>query len=393
MKKITNIVLIALATLLLASLVAFRAGAAPAADMEKEFANPPESARLRCFWWWLNGNVTKEAITRDLEEMRAKGLGGALIFDAGGAGGGGSGAAGATPAGPQFGSAAWRELFRHALREADRLGIEIGLNIQSGWNLGGPDVKPEEAAKVFTWAETRIEGGRAISVALPKPASVRHDFYRDVAVLAWPAPHDSARREIHASSSSENYGPEKAADGDETSFWASNGKTEGEGPRPGREEWLEIASTQAMTITGTTVKPRPGYGPKQCELQARGDDGVWKKIAGFSMTASEAKSIETGPVTARAFRLLISSSYDPKYPKAPRNVQVAEWRLHGVGPVANRRPIQNLAAKTASVECGGSNPATTYLLNDAPPTPGEEDALAAAVIDLTGKMTAGRLQW
>ena len=24
-------------------------------------------ARLRCYWWWLNGNVTKEAITRDLD--------------------------------------------------------------------------------------------------------------------------------------------------------------------------------------------------------------------------------------------------------------------------------------------------------------------------------------
>jgi hypothetical protein len=33
-------------------------------------------------------------------------------------------------------------LFLHALREADRLGVEISLNIQSGWNLGSPTVTP-----------------------------------------------------------------------------------------------------------------------------------------------------------------------------------------------------------------------------------------------------------
>jgi hypothetical protein len=38
------------------------------------FANPPRPARLRAYWWWLNGNVTKAAITRDLEEMAAKGF-------------------------------------------------------------------------------------------------------------------------------------------------------------------------------------------------------------------------------------------------------------------------------------------------------------------------------
>ena len=49
------------------------------------FANPPQEARLRCYWWWLNGNTNQATITRDLEEMKAKGYGGALLVDAGGA--------------------------------------------------------------------------------------------------------------------------------------------------------------------------------------------------------------------------------------------------------------------------------------------------------------------
>jgi hypothetical protein len=51
--------------------------------LERGWADPPPGARVRAYWWWLNGNVTKEAITRDLEEMKAKGFGGALICDAG----------------------------------------------------------------------------------------------------------------------------------------------------------------------------------------------------------------------------------------------------------------------------------------------------------------------
>src|SRR4030042_4030654 len=56
-----------------------------AATLEEGFRRPPQSAGVRCFWWWLNGNVTKEAITRDLEAMKARGFSGALIVDAGGA--------------------------------------------------------------------------------------------------------------------------------------------------------------------------------------------------------------------------------------------------------------------------------------------------------------------
>ena len=123
--------------------------------LERGFAQPPPEARLRAYWWWLNGNVTKAAITRDLEQMAAKGFGGALICDAGGADQDGNDR---VPHGPTFFSPEWRELYRHALREADRLGLEMSLNIQSGWNLGGPMVKPEDAPKRLVWSEVEVTG-------------------------------------------------------------------------------------------------------------------------------------------------------------------------------------------------------------------------------------------
>ena len=153
-----------------------------AATLDDGFANPPLSARTRAYWWWLNGNVTKPAITKDLEWMKQIGMGGGLVFDAGGATQGGHAP---VPAGPVFGSAEWRELFIHALQEADRLGLEIGLNLQSGWTLGGPMVKPELAAKLVTWSETQASGPATLTLKLPTPKTTA-GFYRDTFVLAFP---------------------------------------------------------------------------------------------------------------------------------------------------------------------------------------------------------------
>jgi len=150
-------------------------------SLESGWENPPLNARLRAYWWWLNGNVTKASITRDLEEMKAKGFGGAVLFDANGATQDGNAA---VPHGPTFFTPEWRELYKHTLREADRLGLEISLNIQSGWNLGGPVVTAEDAAKKYVWSEVKISGRSNLQLQLPPPQA-RENFYRDTAVVAF----------------------------------------------------------------------------------------------------------------------------------------------------------------------------------------------------------------
>jgi hypothetical protein len=165
----------------------------PITRLREGFRNPPPQARLRCYWWWLNGNTDEPTITRDLEQMKAKGYGGAILVDAGGATQNGNNP---VPAGPLFGSPAWVKLYTHALREADRLGLEITLNIMSGWNLGGPTVTPEDASKILTFATLDLDGGAPQQVTLPEPA---HDprFYRQIAVLAYPLRHGRALAPQH----------------------------------------------------------------------------------------------------------------------------------------------------------------------------------------------------
>jgi len=85
----------------------------PQLSLKDAWESPPHQARLGAYWWWLNGNVTKEAITRDLEAMKEMGFGSAVIFDADGASQDGNDM---VPAGPTFATPLWRELFKHTDR-------------------------------------------------------------------------------------------------------------------------------------------------------------------------------------------------------------------------------------------------------------------------------------
>jgi hypothetical protein len=155
------------------------------ASLRRQFADPPTSAKLRCYWWWLNGQTTEETITRDLTEMSRKGFGGVLLVDANGASQGGNEN---VPPGPRFGSPAWTKLYLHALKIASQRHLEVTLNATSGWNLGGPDVKPEQAAKLLTWTRTIIKAGQPFDGNLPMPP-IKNGFYRQIAVLAYPLHH------------------------------------------------------------------------------------------------------------------------------------------------------------------------------------------------------------
>lgn len=148
-------------------------------QLENEFKKPPIESQLRCYWWWLNGMTTKATITRDLEQMKDKGYGGASLVDAGSSN---YDVASKTKAGPVFMSPEWMELYQFAVKEADRLGLELSVNVQSGWNPGGPDITPEMAMKKLVYTETEVHGGQQVQVNLPQPET--NLLYHDVVVQA-----------------------------------------------------------------------------------------------------------------------------------------------------------------------------------------------------------------
>lgn len=371
----------------------------PAGTLADGWESPPQDSKLRAYWWWLNGNVTKESITRDLEEMKAKGFGGALICDAGGATQDGNAQ---VPAGPVFMSPEWRELYRHALGVAARLDLEMSLNIQSGWNLGGPCVKPEDAAKKLVWTEATVttESGGAVKLEQPK---ARDGFYRDLFVVAYPAKTGGkTEAELVASSSQDDsHAASAAADGDPATFWVSSGKNPADGPRADRVEWLEVRFAEPIPAEKLTVTGRNGYGPRRCEVMISDDGKNFSKAAeARDLPATGASSFKLAGKPARFFRLSISESHDPTHPKQPRNVQIAEIRIEGGGKTwpsgkeGGTRPIRNWQEKAMARTLHFSAPDTTPLLTDIESIPGERDADPEAVVDLTDKLGAdGSLKW
>jgi hypothetical protein len=143
------------------------------------FAKPPAEARPWVYWFWLNGNISSNGITADLEAMKRVGIGGVLIMEVD------QGA----PVGPaDFMSPQWRDLFKHVAAEARRLGLEVNMNNDAGWNgSGGPWIKPEQAMQKVVWSETNVSGPVHFEAPLAQPETVA-GFYRDIAVLAVPAP-------------------------------------------------------------------------------------------------------------------------------------------------------------------------------------------------------------
>ena len=78
-------------------------------------------------------------------------------------------------------------MIQHAIAEAARLGLEIDLNNDDGWNNGGPWITPDLAMQKLTWTETVVRGPATLSSTLEKPPT-NLDFYRDVAVVAYRTP-------------------------------------------------------------------------------------------------------------------------------------------------------------------------------------------------------------
>jgi hypothetical protein len=172
---------------------AHRADANP---LHATFQTPPPEARPWVYWMVMDGNLTREGITADLEAMKRAGIGGAIFMETD---------QGIARGPMRFMSPPWQELIKHAFQEADRLGLEVALSTGPGWcGTGGPWVKPEQSMQHLVGSETRVKGPAHFDARLSQPSprtpffgegtltpelhKVWKEFYRDVCVLAFPTP-------------------------------------------------------------------------------------------------------------------------------------------------------------------------------------------------------------
>jgi hypothetical protein len=151
-------------------------------SLERAFLHPPESAKSSVFWYWMQGAVSREGITADLEAMKQVGIGGAYLMPIKG------------PANPPYLnpsiqqlSPEWWAMVKFAMQEADRIGIKLAMHDCDGFALaGGPWITPELSMQKVVWLKIEVEGGKAYHDTLPVPQHYK-SYYKDIEILAYPS--------------------------------------------------------------------------------------------------------------------------------------------------------------------------------------------------------------
>ncbi len=386
-------------TLLLPLAMAALLGAAPAparADLPAEFQSPPESARPWVYWFWMNGNITREGITADLEAMHKVGIGGCLIMHVKLGDIGESKLGQMPPDGPvKFMSGEFQNLFRHALAEADRLGMQIDMNNADGFTgSGGPWVPVEKSMKKLVWTETDLSGERMIVEKLPQPETLL-DFYRDVAVVAFPRQASLTDQMKGAgatySAPAKNFRPEAVADGD------SSTRTPVWQPADGKTPTLLVSfdqpySADTLILEGLNI----GRGRPTATLDVSDDGRSFRPVGEICLKwypAAPTNTARFDSCTARHFRLTFA-------PNCPQ-VSVADIALGLSNKVHYWEPKSGF---TRYGEWGGGShlftqrkttPTPVPEANTSPVSPGAVPAISAAqVLNLSSSMDKdGTLTW
>jgi len=274
--------------------------------LDTGFLNPPDSARNWTWWHWMNGNITQEGITADLEAMRRIGLGGAQIFNVSD-----------VPEGPvPFMSPQWLELMKHAASEAGRLGLDLGFHNCAGWtSSGGPWITPEHAMQTVVTSEVRISGPTRFEAALPQPRTER-GYYRDISVLAFPTPSDDANRtdtfKRKAGFNGSDYLQPKPTTlpvdtcvsrdriVDLTAKLSADGKLTWDAPQG---DWTLLRIGHTMIDADNHPSPRAGHGLECDKLSREALDAHW--AGGIAPILAKA-----GPLAGKTFNNILIDSYE-----------------------------------------------------------------------------------
>jgi hypothetical protein len=388
------------------------------------FKSPPNGARPRVWWHWMNGNITKEGIKLDLEWMHRVGLGGFQNFDA-------------SLGTPQvvdhrlaYMTPEWKETFSYATRLADQLGLEEAIAASPGWSeTGGPWVPPAQGMKKYVWSETAVEGSKPFNGMLAKPPATTGpfqdiavvpglqvagdtpppppgDFYRDSAVVAYRLPDsDVALPDLHPkiTTSSGIVDASVLTDGDFVKTTDLPSAVEVGGKAWILYEFEKPQSIQAVTLAmGGPVDPMAiffGYGESGHDLEVSDDGQQFRKLTHIE-NGAVGTTTAFAPATASFFRVtfermtlrpnpffdvgdLDTSMFGAaKPPTGPQVEHIAELVLH-TGARVNR--FQEKAAFSPVPD----------LYGFATPAVAAADAIKKSdVVDLTAEMHPdGTLAW
>jgi hypothetical protein len=380
--------------------------------LQQGFQTPPNAAKPRVWWHWMNGNITKEGIQKDLEWMKRVGIGGFQNFDAS------LFTPVVVPKKLVFMTPEWKDAFKFTTNLATKLDLEMAIAGSPGWSVtGGPWVPPADAMKKYVWSETRLTGGQLNAGKLPQPPTTTGKFqnvplasanimggppkdtpsyYADAAVIAYRLP--ATEKPMSAfnptiTSSGGIFTLADLTDGDLA-------KTTMLPPMEvGQDMWIQYAFDQPQTFKAFTIVGAPPAGelsefrgmPDNRSMKVS-DDGVnFRDVVIIRGTTTPQSTMGISPTTAKYFRFTFKTEQPQASPFAamfggstepgkPQGIPVAELVLH------NTDRVDLFEQKAGFTPWSESMHSLVKPNADAIPT--------ADVIDLTSKMSAdGTLNW
>lgn len=377
-------------------------GAGAAADtLLQGFENPPNGARPRVWWHWMNGNISEQGIQLDLDWMHRVGLGGVTIFE---------GAINTPQVVPQrliYMSPEWKHAFIDAVTTAKSHGMEVAIASSPGWSeSGGPWVPAAQGMKKMVWSATRVEGGKQFTGVLPHPPQVDGtfqnasvaarrapdgtvkilpEFYQDAAVIAYRVPEGDEPQSVlnpQVTTSGGQANVPALSDGDVNTVALTL-----PAEAPGTQSWVLFdyghpQTIQAVTLAtvgdtasvfdhgSTAIPPR---------LEASDDGQSFRKVADIPPSSTVERTVAFNAVTARYFRLVFETAADAR--------QVPDHRVSELVLASGARvnEFEKRAGFAATMDY--------YAISDPSVAPG---FLVAKndVVNLTGQMKPdGALNW
>jgi hypothetical protein len=389
--------------------------------LEHGFKEPPDSAKPRVWWHWMNGNISKEGIKLDLEWMHRVGLGGFQNFDA----------ALSTPQVVDkrlaYMTPEWKDAFKYATILADQLGMEEAIAGSPGWSeSGGPWVPASQGMKKYVWSETFVEGGKPFEgtlthppsntgafqdlsihdlLAAPKGAPPIPQFYADTVVIAYRRPASDMPLE--------SLQPKVTASGgapDATMLGSGNLQKTTKLPIPssaGESAWIQYEFAEPQTIRSVTIAMKEvagiaamvaGITSPEKSLEASDDGQEFRSIVKLPDDGAPEHTVSFPAVKAKFFRVAFKRKPAPPLPPwasgldfsslgikvgaPPTDYEVAQLVLHP-GERVNR--FEEKAAFTPLPD----------LYQFATPADLTAEVVAKSdVVDLTSKLRAdGTLDW
>jgi len=151
---------------------------------EDSFFNPSTENRPLALWPWLNGYVDTTKMVYELEEMKNKGMRGAVIWDIGSL----ADPEKMIPEGPAFLGDKSLEYISLALKTAGKLGLDLGMVASSSWNAGGEWVEKADASKQLLSTSQMVEGPskERITIGIPKRGRGAVNTYSLITSMAIP---------------------------------------------------------------------------------------------------------------------------------------------------------------------------------------------------------------